>query len=46
MALDLKNGATVRVTISKTITREAARKTLERLFMRDRAVAKPIEARS
>jgi hypothetical protein len=46
MALDLKTGATVRVTISKTIKREAARKTLERLFMRDRAIAKPIETRS
>ena len=46
MALDLKPGATVRVTISKTIKRAAARKTLERLFMRDRAVAGPIEARS
>ena len=46
MALDLKPGATVRVTISKTIKREAARKTLERLFMRDKAIAGPIAARS
>ena len=46
MALDLKPGATVRVTISKTIKREAARKTLERLFMRDKAVRGPIDARS
>jgi hypothetical protein len=37
---------TVRVTITKTVTRESARKTLERLFMRDRAVAGPLEARS
>ncbi len=46
MALDLQPGATVRVTISKTIKRDAARKTLERLFMRDRAIAGPIAARS
>ena len=46
MALDLKPGATVRVTISKTIKRECARKTLERLFMRDKAVRGPIDARS
>ena len=46
MALDLKPGATVRVTINKTIKREAARKTLERLFMRDKAVRGPIDARS
>jgi hypothetical protein len=43
---EVKPGGTVRVTISKTITRAAARKTLERLFMRDRAVARPIEVRS
>ena len=46
MALDLKPGATVRVTINKTIKREGARKTLERLFMRDKAVSGPIAARS
>ena len=46
MALELKPGATVRVTISKTIKREGARKTLERLFMRDKAVSGPIAARS
>lgn len=46
MALDLKPGATVRVTISKTVKRDAARKTLERLFMRDKAIAGPIAARS
>jgi hypothetical protein len=46
MATDIKPGGTVRVTISKTVTRDAARKTLERLFMRDRAVAGPIERRS
>ena len=46
MPLDLKPGATVRVTINKTIRRDAARKTLERLFMRDKAVRGPIDARS
>ena len=46
MALDLKPGATVRVTINKTIKRESARKTLERLFMRDKAIRGPIDARS
>ena len=46
MALDLKPGKTVRVTINKTIRRDAARKTLERLFMRDKTVRGPIDARS
>ena len=46
MALDLKPGTTVRVTVSKTIRRDAARKTIERLFMRDKAVSGPIAARS
>ena len=46
MALDLKPGQTVRVTISKHISREGARKTLERLFMTDRAVSDPIDVRS
>lgn len=46
MALDLKPGQTVRVTISKFINRDAARKTLERIFMADKQVAAPIEARS
>ena len=46
MAIDLKPGNTVRVTISKNITRASARKTLERLFMSDKDVSKPIERRS
>lgn len=46
MAIDVKPGQTVRVTINKTINRESARKTLERLFMLDKAVTKPIERRS
>jgi hypothetical protein len=46
MALTLKPGKSVRVTISKAINRDSARKTLERLFMRDRAVSDPIDIRS
>ena len=46
MPIDLQPGKTVRVTINKTINRASARKTLERLFMKDKAVAKPIERRS
>jgi hypothetical protein len=46
MAIDVKTGQTVRVTISKKITRESARKTLERLFMKDKAVSGPIARRS
>jgi hypothetical protein len=46
MALNLKPGQSVKVTISNTITRATARKTIERLFMKDRAVFGPMEARS
>ena len=46
MALELKPGATVRVTVSKQITRAAARKTLERLFMKDKSIVQPIEKRA
>ena len=46
MALDLKPGKTVRVTINKHVGRDAAKKTLERLFLKDKAVSKPIEQRS
>ena len=46
MALKLESGKSVRVTINKTITRAAARKTLERLFMRDKAVSGPMARRS
>ena len=46
MAQDLKPNSTVRVTISKQINRDAARKTLERLFMKDKAVSGPIAVRS
>jgi hypothetical protein len=46
MAITAKPGQSLKVTVSKTPTRAAARKTLERLFMQDRAVAGPIEVRS
>jgi hypothetical protein len=46
MSIDPKPGSSVRVTISKTPQRDAARKTLERLFLQDKSVAKPIETRS
>ena len=46
MAIEAKPGETVRVTISKRISREGARKTLQRLFMKDRAVSGPMELRS
>jgi hypothetical protein len=46
MALDLKAGGKVRVTISKAVTRASARKTIERLFMKDPVVCAPLEARS
>ena len=46
MANDPKPGSTLRVTISKQITRDAARKTIERLFMGDKTVAAPLNARS
>jgi hypothetical protein len=46
MAIDVKSGQTVRVTINKTINRASAKKTLERLFMIDKAVSKPMLARS
>ena len=46
MAVELKPGKTIKVTITKTINREGARKTLERLFMQDKVVYRPIEIRS
>lgn len=44
--MDFKAGQTVKVTISKPVRRDAARKTLERLFMKDKQFAAPIEARA
>jgi len=46
MASNVKPGGNVRVTISKSINRDSARKTIERLFMMDKTVAGPIDARS
>ena len=46
MAVELKPGQTVRVTIKKTVTRDSARKTLERIFMRDKGFSAPIDARA
>lgn len=46
MAIEAKPGQTLQVKISKTISRASAKKTLERLFMKDKAVAGPIERRS
>ena len=46
MALDVKTNQTVKVTITKTINRAAARKTIERLFMKDKSVVAPLAARS
>ena len=39
-------GQTVRVTIKRLITRAAARKTIERLFIKDRKHTDPLDARS
>jgi len=46
MATEMKLGSKVNVKIVKSINREGARKTLERLFMKDKAVRGPIDARS
>ena len=46
MATATKPGTSVRVTINKSINRASARKTLERLFMMDKAVHGPMNARS
>jgi hypothetical protein len=46
MATELKAGGDVRVSINKQITRAGARKTLERLFMTDKAFRAPLDARS
>lgn len=46
MAIQAKPGQTLKVTISKSINRESARKTIQRLFLQDKAISGPIEARS
>ncbi len=45
MALDLQTGGTTKVTISKRIVRESARKTLQRLFLTDDEFRAPYDAR-
>ncbi len=46
MAIQAKPGQTLRVTITKSINREGARKTIERLFRKDKAITAPLDARS
>jgi hypothetical protein len=46
MALQAKPGQTLRITITKTINRASARKTVERLFLQDKSHSQPIEVRS
>jgi hypothetical protein len=46
MAIDVTNGQTIRVTISKAITRDSARKTIQALFLKDKSISKPIGLRS
>ena len=46
MAIDAQSGQTLRITISKTINRASARKTIERVFLRDKTIRKPIAQRS
>ena len=46
MAIEVAPGKTVRVTISKAITRDAARKTIQRLFLKDKSITRPIAVRS
>ena len=44
--LAIKPGDTYTVTVSKAVTREGARKTLERLFMSDAVFRAPLDARA
>ena len=46
MAQEFKPGSNIKVTLKKTVTRAGARTTIERLFMKDKAISKPIETRS
>lgn len=46
MAIETQPGQQIRVKISKTISRATARKTIERLFLQDKAVVAPLERRS
>lgn len=44
--MDFKAGQKIQVTIAKPVNRAAARKTLERVFMKDQGFASPIAVRS
>lgn len=44
--ISAKAGQSIRVTISKNINRASAHKTLERIFMLDKTVYGPLDARS
>jgi hypothetical protein len=46
MNIEVKPGGSVRVSIKKQITRAGARKTIERLFMMDKALRAPLDDRS
>ena len=46
MNIEVKPGGSVRVSIKKQITRAGARKTIERLFMMDKALRAPLDERS
>ena len=46
MPIEAKPGQQVRVTIKKFINRDAARKTIERLFLKDKTHSSPLDARS
>ncbi len=46
MAIMAQPGKKFRVTIKKDVTRATALKTIERLFMKDKALARPIAVRS
>jgi len=45
MSTDYKTGAALKLTISRTINRASARKTLLRLFNTDKAISKPVAKR-
>ena len=46
MSIAAKPGQTLQLTISKSINRASARKTIERVFMLDKAISKPLARRS
>ena len=46
MAIEIAPNQKVRVTIKRFVNREGARKTLERLFLKDKAHSGPLDART